>query len=129
NETDAAGDITNTFYYRVVEGAFVWTDADGNVPDPVDPALTPADGPFTSGGATLNFTDGQLDDGGTAFPDTANFSAYSPEQVAFDPLVPGSFTHSLPMTVYDSLGNPHQLTQYFVKREANSEGSVWSVYF
>src|SRR5690606_24107410 len=30
NETDAAGDITNTFYYRVVEGAFVWTDADGN---------------------------------------------------------------------------------------------------
>ncbi|HZH56299.1 MAG TPA: flagellar hook-basal body complex protein, partial [Burkholderiaceae bacterium] len=30
---------------------------------------------------------------------------------------------------YDSLGNSHQLTQYFVKREAEAGVSVWSVYY
>src|SRR5690606_2302886 len=34
----------------------------------------------------------------------------------FDPNDAQSFTHSLPISVYDSLGNAHQLTQYFVKR-------------
>lgn len=41
---------------------------------------------------------------------------------------PDNSTHSLPMTVYDSLGNPHQLTQYFVKvAGAPGENSEWKV--
>lgn len=42
-------------------------------------------------------------------------------------------SHSLPLTVYDSLGNPHQVTQYFVKvagSGANASGkSNWDVYY
>ncbi|NYT61971.1 flagellar hook-basal body complex protein [Alcaligenaceae bacterium] len=36
----------------------------------------------------------------------------------------------LPITVFDSLGNPHQLAQYFAKREADASGnSQWEVYY
>lgn len=49
---------------------------------------------------------------------------------AFDLSNPENYTHSLPMTVYDSLGNPHQLTQYFVKVAENANGnSEWEVYY
>lgn len=48
----------------------------------------------------------------------------------FDPNNADSFTHSLPISVYDSLGNAHQLTQYFVKRESATAGeSTWEVYY
>ncbi|MBB5213396.1 flagellar hook protein FlgE [Parapusillimonas granuli] len=42
---------------------------------------------------------------------------------------PKSYNHSLPMTVYDSLGNAHQLTQYFVKQSAAGDTSVWDVHY
>lgn len=49
---------------------------------------------------------------------------------AEDIAAPENHTHSLPMTVYDSLGNPHQLTQYFVKVAENAEGnSEWNVFY
>ena len=49
---------------------------------------------------------------------------------AFDLNKPENYTHSLPMTVYDSLGNSHQLTQYFVKVAESANGnSEWEVYY
>lgn len=51
----------------------------------------------------------------------------------FDPDQPASFHTAVPTTVYDSLGNDHQLTQYFVKRPAEDIGgttySTWEVYY
>lgn len=52
----------------------------------------------------------------------------------FDPANPDSYTpsHTLRTSVYDSLGNMHELTQYFAKRAANvgpPEESVWDVYY
>ena len=47
----------------------------------------------------------------------------------FDPSSPASFTNSVPMTVYDSLGNAHTLTQYYVKRENVGSESAWDVYY
>lgn len=41
----------------------------------------------------------------------------------FDATDPDTYTTSVPMTVYDSLGREHQLTQYFVKSDVNE----WSV--
>lgn len=61
-----------------------------------------------------------------------NFDANAeaiPATVAFDPEDASSFTHSLPIDVYDSLGNAHQLTQYFVKRDAADGASQWHVYY
>src|SRR5690606_14854688 len=38
---------------------------------------------------------------------------------------PSSYNHVVRMTVYDSLGKDHQLTQYFRKDSVNN----WSVYY
>lgn len=51
---------------------------------------------------------------------------------AFDPANSASFTHSLPITVYDSLGNAHTLMQYYIKQDpdaAQTDGSVWEIRF
>jgi flagellar hook protein FlgE len=62
-----------------------------------------------------------------------DFAAGTPAvvPVAFDPTKPATYSHSLPISVYDSLGNAHQLTQYFVKREGTTapEQSNWEVYY
>ena len=60
----------------------------------------------------------------------ANAPVIDPAAHPFDPTEADSFTHSLPISVYDSLGNAHQLTQYFVKRESTTPGeSSWEVYY
>src|SRR5690606_6193252 len=51
---------------------------------------------------------------------------------AFDPAIPSTYTHSLPINVYDSLGNSHQMMQYFAKRPsdpATPNVSNWDVYY
>ena len=45
----------------------------------------------------------------------------------FDPDIAATYNHSLPITVYDSLGNSHQLTQYFVKTDPANSG--WTVHY
>jgi len=48
----------------------------------------------------------------------------------FDPTISSSYTNASPMTVFDSLGNSHQVMQYFVKRPADAAGnSVYDVYY
>lgn len=59
----------------------------------------------------------------------ANADVISPIDTPFNPEVPESFTHMLPISVYDSLGNAHQLNQYFVKREGTTTESSWHVYY
>ncbi len=62
-------------------------------------------------------------------------AAVIPTAPVFDPANPATYTHSLPITTYDSLGNAHQLTQYFVKRAstpvppATPTQSNWDVYY
>ncbi|OZI18417.1 flagellar biosynthesis protein FlgE [Bordetella genomosp. 9] len=66
---------------------------------------------------------------------TANLNANAaviPATTDFDPTNTATYTDSQPMTVYDSLGNSHQLTTYFAKR-AGAAGppatSVYDVYY
>ncbi len=48
----------------------------------------------------------------------------------FDPARPESYSHSFPVEVVDSLGNTHELMQYFVKRAgATGTESEWEAYF
>ncbi|NYT87068.1 flagellar hook protein FlgE [Pollutimonas harenae] len=62
-----------------------------------------------------------------------NVDANAPLAVGtFDPAVPSTYTHSLPINVYDSLGNSHQMMQYFAKRPseaATPDISEWDVYY
>ena len=63
----------------------------------------------------------------------SNFDADQPAIDAattpFSTTDPDSYTHYYPVTVYDTLGNKHQLDQYFVKRAAVAGESTWNVYY
>lgn len=54
-----------------------------------------------------------------------------PATTAFDITDSSTFTSQQPVSVYDSLGNEHQVTQYFVKRDADTAtgNSVYDVYY
>lgn len=51
-------------------------------------------------------------------------SRATPPAAAFDPTDPSTYNSSTAMTVFDSQGNSHTLTQYFIKTAANA----WDVY-
>lgn len=59
---------------------------------------------------------------------TTNLSSNSdPIAAAFDPNDPATFNYSSSTQVFDSLGNPHLLTTYFIKDAAdNTWSSAWS---
>lgn len=95
---------------------------------------TPPDGDYTDAGGTLVVTVA----GGAVttnnLDSVAGYTDYTAAVVAvgvpFDPTNSASYTNASPMTVYDSLGNSHQVMQYFVKREADAAGnSVYDVYY
>ncbi|MFF7399296.1 flagellar hook-basal body complex protein [Achromobacter sp. NPDC008082] len=67
----------------------------------------------------------------TQVPGYVNYTAAVTEiGRPFDPTVSNSYTNASPMTVFDSLGNSHQVMQYFVKRPADAAGnSVYDVYY
>ena len=93
---------------------------------------TPPDGTYTSAsGDTVVIAGGAVTSGPLPAAGTGE-TAFVPAiaGIAFDPGNPDSFTHSLPITVYDSLGNPHQLMQYFAKRDGTpGTASNWDVYY
>lgn len=52
---------------------------------------------------------------------------------AFDPTDKGTYNHATSTTIYDSLGNPHTMTQYFVRREydvndPSTAANSWTMY-
>jgi flagellar hook protein FlgE len=59
----------------------------------------------------------------------ANADVIDPTATPFDPADSSSYTYQRSMTVYDSLGNAHQLTQYFAKRAPAGGNSQWDVYY
>lgn len=46
----------------------------------------------------------------------------------FDPEDQRTYNHATSSTIYDSLGNPHTMTQYFVKEPVSGGESVWAMY-
>jgi len=60
----------------------------------------------------------------------ASQPAIDPAAKPFDANDPSTFTKSYSLKVFDSLGNAHQLTQYFVKRPPDASGnSQWEVHY
>jgi flagellar hook protein FlgE len=124
------GATVDTYNYRhLADGTIEWTDSNGVLL----PAADVPTGAFTTGPSATNITlsaTGQLPALTDRFPtggENIDFAIVPP--IAFDPINSDSYTHFLPMNVYDSLGNAHQLTQYFVKRDAVGNDSVWDVYY
>jgi len=106
-------------------GTISWVDAAGNA------VAAPADGTYTSGdGVPVTLSGGQIVSG--SFDENPPNAAYVAPVTGrpFSPGDPKSFTHSLPIQVYDSLGNAHQLTQYFIKRDGSTgTQSEWDVHY
>lgn len=122
----AGGVDPGTYRYTLVGGTFQWTDALGA------PVAAPGDGNYTTGDPATPITIAAGAPSSTAFGEGAGNVAYVEEvgPVAFDPAVASTYTHSLPINVHDSLGNSHQLMQYFAKRpSADPTQSVWDVYY
>ncbi|WP_339805491.1 flagellar hook protein FlgE [uncultured Marinobacter sp.] len=46
----------------------------------------------------------------------------------FNPADQRTYNHATSSTIYDSLGNPHTMTQYFVKEPVSGGDSVWAMY-
>ncbi|CAB3916889.1 flagellar hook-basal body complex protein [Achromobacter animicus] len=66
----------------------------------------------------------------TALPEFQEYTAAVVELARpFDPKISSTYTNASPMTVFDSLGNSHQVMQYFVKRPADAGNSVYDVYY
>ncbi|HET8711616.1 MAG TPA: flagellar hook protein FlgE [Spongiibacteraceae bacterium] len=51
-----------------------------------------------------------------------------PATTPFNPTDPTSYNWSTAATVYDSLGNPHVLTTFYVKNTPGATGTDWNVY-
>lgn len=89
-------------------------------------------------GTVVVAADGSVTGGAASLVGSPGYVAYTPGVpaipavvgVPFDRTNPASYTHQVPTSVYDSLGNAHQMVQYFVKREgAAGTSSEWDTYY
>ncbi|MCD0499927.1 flagellar hook-basal body complex protein [Achromobacter sp. MY14] len=108
-------------FTRDAGGALVW---DAAVPPAGTYGTAPNEVTIDGAGA---ITAGDI----SQIPGYVNYTAEVTEiGRPFNPTISASYTNASPMTVYDSLGNSHQVMQYFVKRPADVAGnSVYDVYY
>lgn len=101
---------------------------------PPGPGLPVGGGTFTNAANTVTVT---VDATGVVTGDLPKMDSFT-EYVApvietgkpFDPKLSSTYTNASPMTVFDSLGNSHQVMQYFVKRPAaTADTSTYDVYY
>ncbi|SDH13781.1 flagellar hook protein FlgE [Vibrio xiamenensis] len=107
---DARADVIDTQY--TVSGSGDWVqNADGEYVQVSGSYL--ADGTSDTTGTYAMDSEGNL-------YDLASVTRYEQSPVTFDPANVNTYTNSYTTPVYDSLGNEHTLSQYFVKTGANS---------
>ncbi|MFC4258890.1 flagellar hook protein FlgE [Marinobacter lacisalsi] len=58
---------------------------------------------------------------GATAPTTTRRNSFNPDDQR-------TYNHATSSTIYDSLGNPHTMTQYFVKEPVSGGDSVWAMY-
>lgn len=133
--SDDSGATYTTYYYKSnADGSLAfYSDAAGTskVNLSAGSYMTSNDGGATSNGTTtVTLTTnkvGNVD----ALQAQAGSNKYvaAPVDHPFSLTDRASYTHSLAVTVYDSVGNSHQLIQYFVKRTSVGSDGQWDVYY
>ncbi|CAB3946752.1 hypothetical protein LMG6001_01281 [Achromobacter insolitus] len=103
-----------------------------NTTTPPGGALPAPGTTFTNGAETITVGAGGIVTGDLS--KMASFTEYVAAVIEtgkpFDPKLSSTYTNASPMTVFDSLGNSHQVMQYFVKRPADAAGnSTYDVYY
>ncbi|MEN4922870.1 flagellar hook-basal body complex protein [Achromobacter spanius] len=118
------GAVTGTYTFtRNATGDLTWV-------------TTPPDGDYGAAPNLITIDAASPNPGGIATGDITQVAGYTNYTAAvtelgkpFDPKLSDSYTNASPMTVFDSLGNSHQVMQYFVKRPAVGGTSVYDVYY
>lgn len=91
-----------------------------------------ADGNILTGAMTdLRIQTSDIDPNATTAVDlrfNLNSGSPVPATAVFDPTDATSYNWSTAATIYDSLGNPHVLTTYYVKNTPTATGTDWDVY-
>lgn len=133
--SDDGGATYTQYQYRIgATGQISWFDMATNPISLPDGNYTAADdGAGTDATAvTLATTTGQSVSPANVLGESATVGTpYTAPIVAhpFSVTDPESYTHTLPLTVYDSVGNSHQMIQYFVKRPGGGGDAQWDVYY
>lgn len=124
NATSEAGSGMRLIDSRGNEVTVVEVDGSGN----------PVGGGY-SGTGSEEITNITLDQGLVATTDAAGTSPILGSDTpdvsrsnTFDPEDQRTYNHATSSTIYDSLGNPHTMTQYFVKEPVSGGDSVWAMY-
>ncbi len=70
-----------------------------------------------------------LTNGSGTSPVIATFTGQPYINNSFNPTDPGSYNHATSTTIYDSLGNSHVMTSYFVKQQSSVSGTnTWQMH-
>jgi len=109
-------------FVRDPSGALEW--------GPEAAPVVPPNNSYTFGTNTVTIAEGAVTGDITAMEGYDEYVAPTVEiGRPFDPTRSDTYTNASPMTVFDSLGNSHQVMQYFVKRPAAAGTSVYDVYY
>jgi flagellar hook protein FlgE len=113
------GGTSSTYYYKTVSGTTtLYTDSGATTPAGAGTYTDSAGTSYTvAAGGTLTSPTSIPDSVASALPST------------FSPTDSTTYTNSVPTTVYDSLGNSHQMVEYFVKSASSGSSSVYNVYY
>lgn len=125
----APAGATRTYYFMGTNINPVWVDENGKALASGDSGF-PAVATYDTGAPPVSVAINAAGVPTMALPITgANVAPVDSVPIVFDAANPKSYAHSLPITVYDSLGNGHQVMQYFVKKEAIGNESTWDVHY
>ena len=123
--TDTTTAASATYYYKVNGSGVTTLYTDAAATTPVTTGDTYTD---SAGNSYLpNATTGQLTSG--TGESSVPTSVASSVPSTFNASDTTTYTNETPTTVYDSLGNSHQLVEYFVKGASSGGNSVYNVYY
>ena len=112
------GGVSSTYYYKVSGSTTtLYTDAAATTAAANGTYTDSAGNSYTASGGTGTLSSSIPNSVASALPST------------FNPNDSTTYTNSVPTTVYDSLGNSHQMIEYFVKSASSGSSSVYNVYY
>ncbi|MFV1873764.1 MAG: flagellar hook protein FlgE [Oleiphilus sp.] len=135
--TDASGDLQiiqdqgADLIFGFAGGAADSFEVIGNDVIPTTVTLDDAQPQGTVGGSfNLVFDEGiSLANGGATTPLVATFTGQPFVNNSFSPTDPNTYNHATSTTIFDSLGNSHVMTSYFVKQQSSVTGTnTWQMH-
>jgi flagellar hook protein FlgE len=135
--TDGSGDLRviqdqgADVIFGFAGGASDSFEALGSDVIPTSVTLSNAQAQATIGGSVNIVLDEgfTIENGGAASPLIATFTGQPFINNSFSPTDPGSYNHATSTNIFDSLGNSHVMSSYFVKQQSSVSGTnTWQMH-